>query len=37
MNEKVLEYLKSESGKQFDPRVLKICLDAGVFDRKDFE
>jgi len=33
-NEKVLEYLKSESGKYFDPAVVKICLDAGVFFRK---
>ncbi len=29
--EKALEYLKSESGKQFDPEVLKICLDSGIF------
>ena len=33
-NEKALEYLKSEAGKRFDPAVVKICLDAGVFDRK---
>jgi len=36
-NEKVLEYLKSESGKHFDPQVLKTCLESGVFDRKDFK
>jgi PAS domain S-box-containing protein/putative nucleotidyltransferase with HDIG domain len=36
-NEKVREYLKSESGKHFDPQVLKICLESGVFDRKDFK
>jgi len=36
-NEKVLEYLKSEAGKDFDPEVVKICLDAGVFDRKKKE
>jgi len=34
-NEKALEYLKSETGKQFDPAVLKTCLESGVFDRKD--
>ncbi len=34
-NEKVLEYLKSEAGKQFDPEVLKTSLESGVFDRKD--
>jgi len=33
-NKKALEYLKSEAGKRFDPAVVKICLDAGVFDRK---
>ena len=32
-HEKALEYIKSESGKQFDPTLLKICLEAGVFDR----
>ena len=36
-NEKVLEYLKSEAGKHFDPAVLKICLESGVFERKDYE
>jgi putative nucleotidyltransferase with HDIG domain len=34
-NDTALEYLKSESGKSFDPQVLKTCLDAGVFDRQD--
>ena len=33
-NEKAIEYLKSETGKQFDPQILKVCLDAGVFERK---
>jgi len=33
-NEKVLEYLKSEAGTSFDPEVVKICLESGVFDRK---
>jgi putative nucleotidyltransferase with HDIG domain len=33
-NEKAVEYLKSEAGKQFDPQVVKVCLDAGIFNRK---
>jgi PAS domain S-box-containing protein/putative nucleotidyltransferase with HDIG domain len=33
-NDKVLEYLRSEAGKSFDPQVVKTCLDAGVFERK---
>ena len=33
-NEKAIAYLKSEAGKQFDPQILKVCLDAGVLDRK---
>jgi PAS domain S-box-containing protein/putative nucleotidyltransferase with HDIG domain len=32
-NEKVIEYLRSESGSSFDPAVLKTCLESGVFDR----
>jgi PAS domain S-box-containing protein len=32
--EKTMDYLRSESGKQFDPQVLQICLQSGVFDRK---
>jgi PAS domain S-box-containing protein/putative nucleotidyltransferase with HDIG domain len=33
--EKALDYLKSEAGKTFDPQIVKVCLDSGVFDRKD--
>jgi len=33
--EKALEYLKSEAGKHFDPEVVKICIEAGMFDRKN--
>jgi PAS domain S-box-containing protein/putative nucleotidyltransferase with HDIG domain len=33
-NEKVLEYLRSEAGTSFDPEVVKICLEAGVFERQ---
>ena len=32
--EQTMEYLRSESGKHFDPQVLLICLQSGVFDRK---
>ena len=32
--EKAIEYIASEAGKQFDPQVVKVCLDAKVFDSK---
>jgi PAS domain S-box-containing protein/putative nucleotidyltransferase with HDIG domain len=32
--EKTMEYLRSQSGRHFDPQVLQVCLQSGVFDRK---
>ena len=32
--EEAIEYLKSQAGKHFDPQVLAVCLESGVFDRK---
>jgi putative nucleotidyltransferase with HDIG domain len=32
--EKAIKYIASEAGKQFDPQVVKVCLDAEVFGRK---
>ncbi len=31
--EKAIQYLKSEAGKHFDPQILKVCLELGIFDR----
>ena len=33
--EKAIEYLKSEAGKHFDPQIVKVCLEAGVFDQRN--
>ena len=32
--EKTIEYIKSQAGKHFDPQVLAVCLESGVFDGK---
>ncbi len=32
--EKAIEYIKSQAGKHFDPQIVDVCLQSGVFDRK---
>jgi PAS domain S-box-containing protein/putative nucleotidyltransferase with HDIG domain len=32
--QKAIEYLRSEAGKHFDPQMVGVCLESGVFDRK---
>jgi HD-GYP domain-containing protein (c-di-GMP phosphodiesterase class II) len=34
--EKAIEHLRSQAGSQFDPKIVQVCLEAGVFDRKDW-
>ncbi len=31
--EKATEYLKSQAGRHFDPQIVRICRESGVFDR----
>ncbi len=32
--EKAIEYLKAQAGMHFDPQILEVCLQSGVFERK---
>jgi PAS domain S-box-containing protein/putative nucleotidyltransferase with HDIG domain len=33
--EKAIEHIRSQAGSHFDPRIVQVCLEAGVFERKD--
>jgi|GEM_PF-4761487 len=34
-NEKAIDYIKSQAGIHFDPRVVKVCFESGVLERKN--
>jgi putative two-component system response regulator len=32
--QEAIEYLKSQAGKHFDPQIVAVCLESGMFERR---